>query len=59
MRKTLSLFFLMPALTLITASGCGNTDFTAEEGKTMAEIINPMTDNTMTEGYQTATFALG
>lgn len=59
MRIVLSLLLLVSALTIITTNGCGNTAFPIEEGKTMAEGVNPVSGNNMTDGYKTATFALG
>jgi hypothetical protein len=58
-RIVLSLFLLVAALTLITTNGCSNTNFTTEEGKTMAENVSPASGSNMVEGYKTATFALG
>ena len=59
MRIMLSLFLLVSALTIVTTNGCGNTGFQTEEVKTMADNVNSMPASNMTEGYRTATFALG
>ncbi|UCD08717.1 MAG: hypothetical protein JSU79_10210 [Dehalococcoidales bacterium] len=58
MRVVLSLFLLLSVLSIFTTNGCDNIDFPAEEEIIMAEHVNPISSN-MTEGYKTATFALG
>jgi hypothetical protein len=58
-RIILSLFLLISSLVVVTTNGCGNTDSPAEEVKKMTENIDPMPGENMTEGYRTATFALG
>jgi hypothetical protein len=58
-RIVLSLLLMVSALTIITTNGCGNTAFPIEEGKTMAEGVNPASGSNVTGEYKTATFALG
>lgn len=58
MRIVLSLFLFLSALTLFATNGCSNTNFTNEEGKAMGDSVNPASGGN-TEGYKTATFALG
>jgi hypothetical protein len=57
-RKILSLVVLVSAFTLVVTNGCGNTDL-SEEGKVMTGNLNTIPVDNVTEGYKTATFALG
>jgi hypothetical protein len=58
-RIVLSLLLLVSAITVITTTGCGNTDFVAEEEKVMADKVNILQGDNITQEYKTATFALG
>ena len=59
MRIVLSLFLLVSVFTIFTTNGCDNVDFPGEEEIIMVEHVDPMPGSNMTEGYKTATFALG
>ena len=59
MRIVISLFLLLSTLFIISTNGCDNINSSVEEEIIMVKHVNPMPGSNMTEGYKTATFALG
>jgi hypothetical protein len=58
-RIVLSLLILVSVFAVSITNGCGNTSFSVEEEKVMASNVNLMPSDNVTQGYRTATFALG
>jgi hypothetical protein len=58
-RILLALLLLMFALTASTVNGCKTPGSKVEEEITMTEKADSLAVSNMTEGYKTATFALG